>query len=261
MKNKTALVTGGSGGIGMELAGVIAKNGNNIILVSRNEGQLKTVSEKLAREFGISADYIVSDLSTPSAPLEIYRNLTQNKTEISILVNNAGFGAYGKFSDISLEKQLEMIQVNITALTQLTRLFLTDMIKQGDGHILNVASTAAFQPGPLMAIYYASKAYVLSFSEALANELKGTGVTVTALCPGPTETGFQAVAGIGDSRLIKGRKIMDARTVAEAGYKAMMKGKSVVIPGIMNKMLTLMVRVSPRDKVTAIARWIQETRK
>lgn len=175
-----------------------------------------------------------------------------------MLVNNAGFATYGLFSETNRETELQMMQVNIVCLTHLTKLFLSDMLKQREGKILNIASTAAFQPGSLMAVYYATKAYVLSFSEAIANELQGTGVTVTALCPGPTESGFQKRADMEQSKLVSDQKIMDAETVAKIGYRGLMNNQTVVIPGLKNQLLAQSVRVTPRKMVTKIVRKMQE---
>jgi hypothetical protein len=175
-------------------------------------------------------------------------------------VNNAGYTVFGEFSKTSLTDELQMIQVNIVALTHLTKLFLPEMLKKKSGRILNLGSTAAFQPGPLMAIYYASKSYVLFFSEALAEELRNTGVTVTALCPGPTETGFQKRGKMETSRLVAGKKIMDASTVAEIGYQALMKGKAVVIPGLKNKILAQSIRFSPRRLTPRLVKHLQKSK-
>jgi short-subunit dehydrogenase len=174
-----------------------------------------------------------------------------------VLVNNAGFPVYGLFNETDLEVELEMLQVNVIALTALTKLFLKGMVERRYGRILNLASTAAFEPGPLMAVYYASKAYVLSFSEALANELRGTGITVTTLAPGPTRTGFQKRGQLEDSRLVQG-EIADAQSVALAGYRGLMAGKTLVIPGFTNKLIPLIVRVSPRGMITRVVRRMQE---
>jgi short-subunit dehydrogenase len=196
------------------------------------------------------------DLSMPDAPEEVHRQIPN----VDVLVNNAGFGAFGKFANQSLAEELNMMQLNMTALVILTRLYLPEMISAGNGKIMNVASTAAFQPGPLMAIYFATKAFVLSFSEAIANELEGTGVTVTALCPGPTASDFQERANMQNSGLVKGKKMMDARTVAEIGYRGMLAGKTIVIPGLGNKLLTQSLRLSPRSIVTKMVRRMQEER-
>lgn len=178
---------------------------------------------------------------------------------MDVLVNNAGFGTYGAFAETDLGTELEMLQLNIATLTHLTKLFLEKMLAEGNGKILNVASTAAFQPGPLMAVYYASKAYVLSFSEALANELRGTGVSVTALCPGPTRTGFQRRAGMGASRLFDWG-VMDAPTVATIGYRGLMRERPLIIPGLKNKLLGFSVRLAPRRLVPAVVRVLQSKR-
>lgn len=167
--------------------------------------------------------------------------MREKEIEVEVLINNAGFGLYGEFANTDFEEELKMIQVNITALTALTKRIVPDIIKRKRGKILNVASTAAFQPGPLMAVYYASKAYVLSFSEALANELNDYNITVTTLCPGPTKTGFSEQAQLGESILFYRMKVMDVKSVAKMGYRGLMKGKTIVIPGFQNKLLTTSV--------------------
>jgi short-subunit dehydrogenase len=242
------------------LARILAKNGYDLILVSRDQQRLNRVAEIILSERQVRIDVIPKDLSHPVAPQEIYDQLRQDRVEIDILINNAGFGRTGKFYQIDLRTQLDMIQVNITSVTHLTRLFLKDMVDRGHGRILNVASTAAFQPGPLMAVYYASKAYVLSFSEAIAKEARGTGITVTALCPGPTRTGFQSVAGNEESRLMRTARIMDADKVALAGFQGMMRGKSVVIPGILYKIETTVVKFIPRRVLLAVVKWVHQSR-
>ncbi len=180
---------------------------------------------------------------------------------VDILVNNAGYGKLGAFAEVAGEESLGQIDLNIRALTQLTRLFLPPMIAKRSGKILNVASTAGFQPGPLMAVYYASKAYVISFSEALANELKGSGVTVTCLCPGATETGFAARAGNEVTRVFQSVRPMTPKAVARIGYRALMKGKTLVIAGFLNRVMAESVRISPRNLVTAVSRWVNERAK
>jgi len=255
-----ALVTGASSGIGWELAKLFAEDRRDLVLVARNRKKLDQLARDLTAAFGISVRVIVRDLADPKAPPQIFAELTQVKITIDTLVNNAGFGVYGQFAKTDLSKELEMIEVNVQALTQLTKLALPGMLERRSGYILNVASTAAFQPGPLMAVYYASKAYVLSFTEALANELEGSGVIVTALCPGPTETEFQKDAGLEETRLFTGPLVSDARSVAVAGYEGMKHRRRIVIPGIGNKLLAQSVRFAPRRLVTAIARRIQEKR-
>ncbi len=260
MSRPTALVTGASSGIGWELAKLLAEDGYDLVFVARRGKKLEELGRDLTAAFGVQVKVIAKDLSDAKAPAEIFAGLEKAGLAIEVLVNDAGFGVYGPFAKTDRGKELEMIQVNIVALTHLTKLLLPNMLERASGRILNLASTAAFQPGPLMAVYYATKAYVLSFSEALANELEGSGVTVTALCPGPTETEFQKDAGLEDTRLFQSPLVMDARAVARAGYEGMKKGKRVVIPGLGNKLLVQSERLTPRRLVTAIARKIQETR-
>lgn len=247
----TALITGASSGIGLELARIFARNGFSLVLVARNGAALQALAAELKPA---SVQVIALDLTLPDAPQQVF-NAAPN---VDVLVNNAGYSVFGKFANFPLTDHLNIMQLNMSALVALCRLYLPSMLAAGSGRILNVASTAAFQPGPLMAIYYATKAFVLSFSEALANELEGTGVTVTTLCPGPTESGFQARAKMENSGLVKGKKIMDSRTVAEAGYRATMAGKTLEIPGFMNKLLAQSVRVSPRRMMVKVVRALQE---
>ena len=247
------LVTGASSGIGRELATLCAAHKRNLVLLARSEDKLSSLAESLRSEHGVSVEVLVQDLGEPGAAEKTRAEITSRGLEVGALINNAGFGYLGPFQQAESSNQLEIIQVNITALTHLTRLFLTDMVDRGRGQILNIASTAAFQPGPSMAVYYATKAYVLSFSEALTEELRGTGVTVTALCPGVTATGFQARAQMADSGLIR-LGMQDARFVAGVGYRAMVKGKAVAIPGRLNRFLALLVRLSPRFAVRRVVR-------
>lgn len=259
--NKTALITGASGGIGYELAKLFAKDRYNLVLVARSAGKLTQVADEFQREFGISAKAVALDLTAASAPQSLFDQLQREGIAVDILVNNAGYGVLGQFAQVSLEDNLGQIQLNITALTHLTRLFLGPMIERRSGRILNVASTAGFQPGPLMSVYYASKAYVISFSEALANELDGKGVSVTCLCPGATDTSFQARAGLGNTVLFKKLRPMDATTVARDGYRGLMAGKSMVISGFRNWLLAESVRFSPRRLVTAVSRKVLDLAK
>jgi hypothetical protein len=256
-----ALVTGASGGIGLELARLCAKGGHDLVLVARNGPKLEELGKYLAGMYGVRTEIIVADLTDPEAPRAIMESVAERGMAVDVLVNNAGFGDWGLFGRADLGRQLAMIQVNITALTELTRLALPRMVTQRKGRILNVASTAAFAPGPLLAVYYATKAYVLSFSEAIGNELRGTGITVTALCPGPTRTGFAAEAGLGDSNLFSGPNVMDVGPVAEAGYRGMMRGTAVVVPGVLNKLLIFSIRTAPRWLVVQITRRFQERRR
>jgi uncharacterized protein len=256
-----ALITGASSGIGWELAKLFAEDRQALVLVARRKKRLEELGRDLTAAFGVAVRVIAKDLADPKAPGEIFQELSGEGVSIDALVNNAGFGVYGLFSQTDLAKELAMIQVNVTAVTHLTKLFLPAMLERRNGRILNLASTAAFQPGPLMAAYYATKAYVLHFSEAIANELDGSGVTVTVLCPGPTETEFQKDAGLEETRLFTGPLVTDARSVARAGYEGMRKGHRIVIPGIGNKLLVQTVRLTPRRLVTTVARRIQEKRK
>ena len=255
----TALVTGASGGIGEELARLFASDGHSLVLVARSRDKLERLAAELGERHHVPARVVASDLSHPESPREIFEELEGAGVSIDALVNNAGFGSYGLFAETELRHELGLLQVNVVALTHLTKLFLPGMLARGRGYVLNVASTAAFQPGPLMAVYYASKAYVLSLSEALSNECEGTGVRVSALCPGPTETGFVAAAGMGDSKLFD-RAVMDARTVAEAGYRGLLAGRPVVIPGTRNNLLARSIGFFPRGLVTRVVRGIQEKR-
>jgi short-subunit dehydrogenase len=258
--NETALITGASSGIGLDLARLFAKEGHDVVLVARSEGKLREIAAAIERDSDVKTHVLVADLAKPEAAQRIVDELRARAIDVGVLVNNAGFGLAGPFSETDLAKELEMIQVNVVALTQLTKLLLPAMVARRRGRVLNLASTAAFQPGPLMAVYYATKAYVLSFSEAIADELRDSGVTVTALCPGPTETGFADIANMTASRLFNLAKPMSSADVARAGYEAMKRGRRVVIPGIKNKLLTQSVRVSPRRMVTMIVRKLQESR-
>jgi len=255
----TALVTGASGGIGEELARLFADDGHNLVLVARSMEKLVLLAGELGLGHNVAVRVIVSDLARPEAPREIFDELRAAGIEIDALVNNAGFGSYGLFAETDERRELELLQVNVVALTHLTKLFLPAMIERRRGYVMNVASTAAFQPGPLMAVYYASKAYVLSLSEALANETRGIGVVVSALCPGPTATNFVAAAGMERSKLFD-RAVMDSRTVAEAGYRGMLAGERVVIPGFKNALVARAVGFLPRGMVMNVVRGIQEKR-
>src|SRR6202167_1893521 len=252
--NQTALITGASGGIGYELAKLFAKDHHNLVLVARSAPKLTQFADELQRQFGVSAKAVPLDLSAGPAPQFLFDQLQREGIAVDILVNNAGYGVFGEFAKTLLEQQMGQIQLNVAALTQLTKLFLGPMLERRSGRILNVASTAGFQPGPLMAVYYATKAYVISFSEALANELKNSGVTVTCLCPGVTDTGFQGRAGTEKTLLFKAMRPMDAKTVARDGFRAVMAGKTLVISGFRNWLLAESLRLSPRKLVTAVSR-------
>jgi uncharacterized protein len=250
----TALITGASNGIGLELAKIHASKGYNLVLVARNKAKLDTLKVELEQKYSVKILTIGKDLSEINAAKEVYETTTKQNIQVDYLINNAGFGDFGMFVETDWIKEQQMINLNINTLTQFTKLYLKDMVKRRNGKIMNVASTAAFQPGPTMAIYCATKAYVLSFSEAIANEVADKGVTVTALCPGATESGFQAAAAMEKSALVKGKKLPTSQEVAEYGYKAMMKGKTVAIHGFLNWILANSVRFSPRAMIVKISR-------
>jgi uncharacterized protein len=254
----TALITGASNGIGLELAKVHASKGDNLVLVARNLSKLNELKATLEQQFNVKVYTIGKDLSQLDAVQAVYDETTQQKIQVDYLINNAGFGEFGMFVETDWSKEAQMIQLNITALTQFTKLYLRDMVARRSGKIMNVASTAAFQSGPMMAVYYATKAYVLSFSEAVDNEVRDKGVTITALCPGATESGFQAAAAMEESALVKDRKLPTSQVVAEYGYKAMMRGKTVAIHGWLNTILATSVRFLPRALVVKVTRKIQD---
>lgn len=250
---KTALITGASFGIGYELAKIFAREKFNLILVARNLDKLNQLKAKINNS-EIQIITIQKDLTNPLAPQELFDHIKQLNLNVDILVNNAGFGLLGPFIELDLKTQLEMIQLNITSLVHLTYLFLPQMIERKNGKIMNVASTAAFQPGPNMAIYYATKAFVLSFSEALYAELKPKGITVSALCPGPTKTEFQKRARMENINLERSKLLpyMSAEKVAQVGFDGLVKGKRVIIPGFLNKLGTKLVKLFPKSFVLAV---------
>ncbi len=253
----TALITGASGGIGYELARIFAKNGADLILVARNRDKLTDIKADLEKTYAVKVFVFPMDLSQPDAGASLFNRMAEQGIDPDILVNNAGFGSFGEFSRSEWEKERQMLFLNIIALTHLTKLFLN--LRKGKlGKVLNVSSTAAFQPGPLMAVYYASKSYVLMFSEALSRELKGTGITVTALCPGPTETGFKQRADLGRSRLFALLKPAQADKVAEFGYNNLMVGKPVAVYGFGNRLMAFLLRFIPRNAVRNIIYWMQQ---
>jgi uncharacterized protein len=248
-RTSTALITGASGGIGLELAAQFAAAGNNCILVSRSRERLEPVAHSLSKKYGVRTEVIVVDLGTPGGVASLTSEINQRGLTVDILVNNAGFGYAGPFGKSKLDEQLDMVRVNVLALTELTHRLLPAMIERGSGRILNVASTAAYQPGPFMAVYYATKAYILSFSEAISAELAGSGVTVTSLCPGPTLTGFQERAGMEGMNLVRSLFVMDSSAVARCGFRGCMKGKRVVIPGLMNRFVPFAERFLPASMI------------
>ncbi|SHF30225.1 hypothetical protein SAMN05444392_11434 [Seinonella peptonophila] len=260
INKEKVLITGPTSGIGLELARLFAMNNYELILVGRNRQKLIELQRLWKYEFNSTIHMIEEDLALPDAAKKIIQTVSERGLSIDILVNNAGFGAYGPFTQTSLTKELEMIQVNVIALTSLTKLVSCEMVKQGNGKILNLSSVAGFQPGgPLMAVYYATKAYVLSFSEALANELEEAGVQVSVLCPGPTATRFEKRANLEQSKLFQ-RNIMTAEEVARIAFREFMRGKRLIVPGTTNRILARSVRFLPRKVVTGMVRRIQEER-
>ena len=258
-KRSTALVTGASSGIGRELAKVFAQHGHDLVLVARNEPSLKELGEELVRDYGARFHIVVADLVDPGAPERVAASVREKGIDVDILVNNAGFGLLGPFAETDIRRELDMIQVNVAAPTHLTKLFLPPMLARRNGRVLNIASTAAFVPGPLMAVYYATKAYLLSFSQALANEVAGTGVTVTVLCPGPTHTAFSKIAKNDQSRLFRGGGVMDSASVVRIGYKALMKGKATAVAGFKNRWMARSSALVPRSVSAQVARRLNES--
>lgn len=259
-ERKTVLVTGASGGIGYDLSTVFAENGYDLVLVARTNEKLLSLANQAQQMFGVAALVIRKDLTDPTAPFEIAEELRSKKIHIDVLVNNAGYGVFGPFASTSAEDEFNMIHLNMGVVAAMTKLFLPEMIKRGGGRILNIASTAAFQPGPLMANYYATKSYVLNFSIALAEEVRRHGVTVSVLCPGPTPTGFQDRAGIKRNPLM-GFAGIDSRIVARAGYEGLMAGKTVIIPGFFNKVGAALSSLLPRVFMARVIMKFQQTRR
>jgi uncharacterized protein len=255
--SKTALITGASGGIGYELAKVSAGNDVNLVLVARSKDKLDKLKNEIEGKGRVWVHTIGKDLSLPGAAQEVYDEIKGRSISVDYLINNAGFGDFGLFADSNWNKQEQMINLNVTALAHMTRLILPDMICRGGGRILNVASTASFQPGPTMSVYFASKAFVLSFSEALNNEVRDLGITVTALCPGATHSNFQSVSSGRDRKYFEHNKFPSASEVAEYGYRAMMKGKVVAIHGLKNRILANAIRFAPRSLVVKFTRRVQ----
>jgi short-subunit dehydrogenase len=254
---KTALITGASSGIGLELSHLFARDGYRLVMLARNRSILRQIGDDLQARYGITVRIAPKDLGHPAAPAELYQELQEAGIRLDVLVNNAGFGLAGSFLETDWAKEAEMMQVNMVAATHLTKLFLPQ-IRAREGSVLNVASTAAFQPGPFMSVYYASKAYLLSFSEALSEELEGTGCTVTCLCPGPVATNFQKRAYLQGTAMVNSPLIVDVREVARQGYEGMKRGKRIVIPGWKNRVGVEMLRISPRATVTKVVRKLQE---
>ncbi|MGM9632669.1 MAG: SDR family NAD(P)-dependent oxidoreductase [Eubacteriales bacterium] len=246
---KTALITGASCGLGLSFVNIFAADGYDLVLVARNGDKLNEIKANVEKKHGVSVLVVPKDLCAPDACREVYEATKSAGLHVDVLVNNAGFGDFGEFYKSDLSKQTRMVSLNCTALMELCHLYLPDMVKKGNGNILNVDSIAAFQAGPLMSVYYATKAFVLSFSQALSVELKKTGVKVTALCPGPIKTNFEDSAQLGESGLFKNLKVWDPDTVARFGYKKMKQGKSLCVCGFMNKIIVFSTRLAPRALV------------
>ncbi len=255
---KTALITGASGGIGYELARIHAEQGGDLVLVARSIEKLDELKKELEEKHGVVVHTIRKDLSLHGSAYDIYNKVNDLNVEIDYLINNAGHGDYKLFAESDWPKQEKMINLNITTLTHLTRLFLPQMISRKCGRILNVASLASFVPGPTMSVYFATKAYVLSFSAAIAEELRGKGITVTALCPGPTESNFHFVAR--DGREGSNRNMPSAREVSAYGYRSMLRGKVVAVPGFLNSVVPVLARFFPRWFIVRIIRKVQESK-
>jgi short-subunit dehydrogenase len=252
MAKTRALVTGGSVGIGAALAEVFAGHGHDLILVSRTREKLEARGRAIHDASGVDVVCLAEDLTDPDGARRVHEAVTSRGLHVDYLVNNAGVGLYGKFATTNLDAELKMIQLNVTSVVDLTKRFLPHMIERRSGRILNVASTAAFVPGPWMSVYYATKAFLLSFSQAIDYELKANGITVTTLCPGPTESEFKVRAGSQRSRLFEAF-LMDPPRVARVGYDAMMKGKAVAIPGLRNKVIPVAARLGPRTLITQLS--------
>jgi len=247
MRRPVALVTGASGGIGLALSGELAANGHDLVLVSRSAEKLDQVARELRTKFHVDVECCPRDLSDHASIDTMWREVTTRAAGFDVLVNNAGAGLHGAFSGQDVGAIERLISLNVLALTVLTRLALPHMLAQRRGRILNVASVAAYQPcGPHEAVYYATKAFVLSFTKALSSELQGTGVTATTLCPGPTTTSFDASAGASETALYTWMPAMSAAAVARAGYRGMMRGARVVIPGALSKLMAFAGELPPR---------------
>ncbi len=252
---RVVLVTGASSGIGKALSVEFAQAGYDVILAARSVAKMEAHAADLRKRFGIATHVISADLETDAGAKQLYDDVKSRGLTLSALVNNAGYGTFGEFKDATFDSQLGMVQLNVTTVVALTKLFLPDLLTT-KGRILNLASTAAFQPGPYMAVYYASKAFVLNFSEALAAELAESGVTVTAFCPGPTASGFQDKAAMQHSALVKGKKLPSSEEIARKGFHAMQRGRRVYIPGFKNWLLAQLPRLAPRRIVTRIVMFV-----
>ena len=254
----TSLITGASGGIGAELARLFAADGFDLVLVARRKEKLDELKNELESAHKIRVSVFECDLSKDGAAQKVFAFTQEQNISVDVLVNNAGFGDWGLFAECNLEKQNQMIHLNILSLTELTRLFVPQMTERKSGRILNVASIASFMPGPKMSVYYASKAFVRSFTEALSVELKKSGVTVTALCPGPVATDFWETAEAGSSKIFKSLIFADSKYIARYGYKKLMKGKVLAIPGTTIQAFAFLTKILPRSLVRNLVYKIQK---
>ena len=252
MKQQTVLVTGASSGIGLELAKVFAQHGYAVLLLARSQAALETLAQDIRSQYKVGAEVLVADLRQPDAASQVLQELARRGLQVDVLVNNAGFGVLGALATSDLQQQSDMMQVNMLALTQLTRLLLPAMLERNTGGVLNVASTAAFQAGPNMAVYYASKAFVLSFTEALHEELAHSGLHVSCLCPGPTHTAFFAADNMQNTRLLQ-FGAHSASAVAQLGYAGFQRNQAIAIPGLKNRWLAFSTRFAPRAVTRKVA--------
>jgi uncharacterized protein len=257
MSQPYAVITGASSGIGFEIAELFAKDGVHLILIARQQDVLHQMADRFREKYNIQVIVMRCDLSRVEEALEVYQQVKKLRLHVQYLVNSAGFGDFGYFIETDWKKENEMINLNISTLTYFTKVFAQDMVKHGKGKILNLGSTASFLPGPLMAVYFATKGYVLQLCVALAEELKGTGVTITTLCPGPTESGFQATAHMSESKIVRGKNLPSSKEVAEFGYKAMMAGKTTAIHGRRNAFFVMLSRILPMSVVAQMVRKAQ----
>jgi len=256
-RRPVALVTGASSGLGREIARLLAARGHDLVLVARRRERLEALAAEVGASHGAAAHVVVADLARDDGPDLVVEAIGRLDLEVDFLSNSAGLGHFGPYVETDPRQEQEMIHVDLVALSRLTKLILPSMVERGRGRVLNVSSTAAFFPGPLMSVYFACKAYVLSYSAGLAEELRGTGVTVTCLCPGPFLSEFQSVAGTDRSRLQKNSVLLTVERAAEAGVRAAFAGKSVHVPGIANKMLTFASRFAPRGIIARVAKQVQ----
>ena len=255
--NDTALITGASGGIGLSLAHIHAEKGGNVVLVARSEDKLQALATELEQKYKVKAVVIAEDLAVPEAAKRIFAKTESMGLQIDTLINNAGFGGHGVFHERTLQAEQQMMQVNMVALTELSHFYLSGMVARKKGRILNVSSTASFVPGPLQAVYYATKAYVTSLSQALAEEVASSNVTVTALCPGAVDTNFVAAGDLEGVSLWKSAKT--PRSVAECGYRAMEKGELVAFnEGGLKFMVNWVTPLLPRKTVLKVSRQAME---